>query len=44
MQAKIDVLRKFLLENDLKVNLNKTKILIFRVGKSKLRKPKVFLG
>jgi hypothetical protein len=44
MQAKSDVSRKLLLENDLKANLNKTKIVIFRVGKSKLRKPQVFLG
>jgi hypothetical protein len=44
LQSKIDVLKKHLSENDLIVNLNKTKVIIFRAGNSKICKPKVFWG
>jgi hypothetical protein len=44
LQEKINVLRNYFMANDLQVNLNKTKVVIFRQGNVKLRKIKIFWG
>jgi hypothetical protein len=44
LQDKINILRNFFHENDLHVNLSKTKVVIFRQGNTNLRKPKIFWG
>jgi hypothetical protein len=44
LQEKINILSNFFHENDLHVNLSKTKVVIFRQGNTKLRKPKIFWG
>jgi hypothetical protein len=44
LQCKIDIIRKYFKENDLTVNLSKTKVMIFRLGKSNFCKPKIFWG
>lgn len=44
LQAKINVLIRYFSDNDLQINIAKTKIVIFRQGNGKLNKPKVFWG
>jgi len=44
LQAKIDVIRKFFEDNDLNVNLGKTKIVLFKYGKPRNNLPKVYWG
>jgi hypothetical protein len=44
LQDKINVLKKYFEDNDLIVNLGKTKIVIFRNGNYKFNKPKIFWG
>jgi hypothetical protein len=42
LQTKINVLAKYFIDNNLQINLDKTKIVVFRLGNSKYVKPKVF--
>jgi hypothetical protein len=44
LQQKTDVLVEYFIKNDLTVNLSKTKIVIFHVGKTNFIKPKLFWG
>jgi hypothetical protein len=44
LQEKIDVLRNYLHENDMKVNLNKTKAVVFRNGRHKVSSPLLLWG
>jgi hypothetical protein len=44
LQAKINVLLRYFNDNDLQINITKTKIVIFRQGNKKLYKPKVYWG
>jgi hypothetical protein len=44
LQNKINVLRRYFDENDLQINLSKTKIVVFRQGNCKFVKPRVTWG
>jgi hypothetical protein len=44
LQDKIDVLVKYFSLNNLQINLEKTKVVVFRLGNSRFVKPKVFWG
>jgi hypothetical protein len=44
LQEKINILRCFFMENDLQVNLGKTKVVIFQQGNRRASKPKIFWG
>jgi hypothetical protein len=42
LQSKINLISKYFRDNDLNVNLNKTKVIMFKYGKARKVKPKVF--
>jgi hypothetical protein len=42
LQDKIDLINTFFVKNDLKINLEKTKLVIFRDGRRKKRRPNVY--
>jgi hypothetical protein len=42
LQSKINVLCNYFQQKDLQINLNKTKIVIYRQGNRRIFKPKVF--
>jgi hypothetical protein len=44
LQRKIDVISEFFKENDLSVNLSKTKVVMFKYGRVRKVRPKVFWG
>jgi hypothetical protein len=44
LQEKINILVKYLQNNDLQINLEKIKIIIFRHGSAKLIRPKIYWG
>jgi hypothetical protein len=44
LQEKIYILEKYFKDNDLCININKTKVVIFRQGNRKIKSPKIFWG
>jgi hypothetical protein len=42
LQSKINLISKYFRENDLNVNLTKTKVVMFKHGKPRKNKPKIF--
>jgi hypothetical protein len=42
LQSKIDIIRAYFRENDLKINLDKTKIVMFKYGRERKVQPSVF--